>query len=171
MLGKRTRTGGVAAMAAATALAVAAGPAEAAVEQRSARPQARGNLGPIAIAVVTVGARIGARFGPTIVRAIRGGSRAAKRGRAGMRKITRWGKRYARRGRRAAFAAWVAFRRLPKWIQGCGLSAVEARLQGAGIVGMAIGCIRGILLVASGKDPSTDPGAFMSKRLTGPAYA
>jgi hypothetical protein len=170
MLGRRTTTSGLAAMAAATVLAAAAGPAEAAVEQRSTRPQVRQSLGPIAIAVVTVGARIGARFGPAIVRTIRGGSRAAKRGRSAARKVTRWGKRHARRGRRAALRAWWAFRRLPKVAQGCLLSAVKARLQGANTIGMAIGCVRGILLVAGGKDPTTDPGAFMARR-AGPAYA
>jgi hypothetical protein len=132
MLATRTRTTGVAALAVAAALAAAAGPAEAAVQQQhAARPQARAQLGPIAIAVVTVGARIGAKFGPKIVKVIRGGGRAARRGRSGVRKITRWGRRYARRGRRAAFRAWVAFRRLPKWVQGCGMSAVKARLEGS----------------------------------------
>jgi hypothetical protein len=170
MLGRRTRTAGLAAVAAAMTLAVA-GPAEATTDQRAARPQERAAIGPIAAAVVAVGTRIGVKYGPKIVKLIRGGSRAAKRGRAAARSVTRWGRRYAGRGRRLAIAAWAAFRRLPKWVQGCGLSAVKARLHGANTIGMAIACLRGILLVAGGKDPTTDPGAFMAKRRAGPAYA
>ena len=171
MLARRTGAVGTVAAVVLT-LALAAAPAQAAVHRHQAPlAQERVQLGPVAAAVVAVGVRIGVRYGPRLVKIIKGGSRAAKRGRSAARRITRWGRRYAHRGRRVAIAAWAAFRRLPKWVQGCGLSAVRARLQGASLVGMAVSCIRGILLVAAGKDPSTDPGAFMSKKLEGPAYA
>ena len=161
-MGRGTRTAGMAVVAMVTALALAS-PAQALTDGRGARPEARTAAVPIAIVVGSIGARIGVRYGPKLVKLIRGGSNAAKRGRSAARRVTRWGRHHAGRGRRAALAAYAAFTRLPHWVQGCGLGAVKARLHGANLVGMAIQCLRGILLVAGGKNPERDPGSFMSR--------
>ena len=143
--------------------------------QPSERPEARAAIGPVLVAVIVVGTRVAAKAGPKVVRALRRGrratARARARGRRAIRRIIRWARKFrVRRGltrrqiKRAALRAFVRLRLMPKVVVGCAFGFIGARLRGGGIVSMAVGCLKGIILVAAGRDPLADMRDFLFKR-------
>lgn len=140
-------------------------------EQENVPRPARAAIAPAVGWVISrVGPPIAKKYGPKILKLLRRGSRATRRararGRSAARRLSQWGNKYgARRGmsrarlRSLALRASASFQNMPRWVQGCGLSVMQAEAHGARLTGMVLACLKGIL-TALGHDPVTEPGAF-----------